>query len=341
MCRHSILIWLLACGARTGIPVPSATHDAAVSDAGVDAFVPECRRDRDCDDGLDCTADDCRRGTCEHRARDGRCELSSICHVGRCDLLGGCVSDEIPCNDSIACTIDTCNEDLGCHSIADDDSCAISHRCDEVRGCVARALIHDSERLYEVDLPSGDFRTLTPTDPRLTDIALATDRRLYGVSFDALYELDISTTTARRIRETDRWVALEAGPDNTLLAAGQDERVFSIELPGGRATQIARLPDGWVAAGDIAFVEGRMLITISDVPSSETEFSQLAEIDSRSGETRFVGSTGYPCIWALAAFGDTLYGFSCHGHLIRIDPFSGTSELLRLLPLRIGGAAAR
>ena len=107
------------------------------------------------------------------------------------------------------------------------------------------------------------------------------------------------------------------------------------------ADVVARLPAGWVASGDIAFVDGRMLVTATDVPSSETGSDQLVEIDLAAGTARLLGPTGYPCIWAVAAFGPTLYGFTCAGDLLRIDPFTGAAERLRSLGLRIGGAAAR
>jgi len=126
-----------------------------------------------------------------------------------------------------------------------------------------------------------------------------------------------------------------------LFGAGQNDRIVAMDRDTGTSDVVARLPEGWVASGDIAFVDGRMLVTATDVPSSEIGSDQLAEIDLSRGTARLLGPTGFPCIWALAAFGPTLYGFTCHGDLLRIDPFGGAAERLRTLPLRIGGAAAR
>ena len=328
---------LCACGARTDLEVVERDFDAA-TDVTFDA--PSCTRDRDCDDGFDCTRDECRRGRCERTPRDGRCD-DTTCTIGRCDPERGCVSDPISCDDGVPCTIDLCLEDLGCGNTPDDALCPISHRCDLDRGCVARALVTDRGALYEVELPEGATRLLTDTGPSYTDIALAPDRQLYGVSFTDLFTLTDSMPLAMRVGDSDSWVALDVGPDGVLYAAGQNERVVAIELDSLDRRVVARIPRPFVASGDIAFVEGRMLVTVTDEPSSERDDTRLAEVRLEDGTVEILGRTGRPCIWALAAFGPELFGFTCLGDLLRIDPFTGESERVRNLGLRIGGAAAR
>ncbi|NOY93110.1 MAG: hypothetical protein GXP55_18150 [Deltaproteobacteria bacterium] len=326
----------LACGARTGLGVDLPDASAA------DSSVPECTRRADCDDGVACTINRCESNRCVLRLDDSRCALRSVCSVGRCDRRLGCVSDATDCSDGVACTVDSCDELDGCTHEPDASLCPISHRCDVVRGCVAQALIHDSDALYQVDLPSGAYSRVTPLGVRLTDIALTSDRRLLGVNYAWVFEIDETLGVARPLfRSPAQLVALEEGPGGVLYGAGQDRRIVAMDPLTGRPNVVARLPRGWVASGDIAFVDGRMLVTATDVPSSERGSDQLAEIDLETGTARLLGPVGYACIWALAAFGPTLYGFSCHGDLLRIDPFSGASERLRVLPLRIGGAAAR
>ena len=332
-----LMVLLVGCGARTGLEAPRGAVDGS-PDAGPDAAM--CSRDRDCDDGLDCTADDCRRGRCENEPRDGRCD-DTTCTIGRCDSELGCVADPISCDDGVSCTVDACSEEEGCSSTPDDTLCPISNRCDPVRGCIARALIHDSQDLYEVELPSGELRRLTETGPSYTDIALAPDRQLYGVSRTGLFRFFDDYPLADRIGDSDSWVALDVGPDGRLYAAGESERIVVIDFDTFDWRVVARLPSPFVASGDIAFVEGRMLITVTDTPSSTSDDTRLAEVDLESGTARVLGRTGQPCIWALAAFGPELYGFTCTGNLLRIDPFTGASDVVRSLRLRIGGAAAR
>jgi hypothetical protein len=332
--RVLLLVCLVGCGARTDLEVAELAFDA-----GPDASA-ECSRDRDCDDALDCTRDRCTRGRCETRPRDGRC-ADTTCTVGRCDPALGCVADPIGCSDGVACTVDTCSEESGCASTPDDALCPISNRCDPERGCIARALVHDSFALYEVELPSGELRRLTRTGATFTDIALAPDRELYGVSRTQLFGLTDDSARVRTLGTSDSWVALDVGPDGLLYAAGENERVVAIDLATLDSRVVATLPPPFVASGDIAFVEGRMLITVTDAPSSRRDDTRLAEIDLASGTARVLGRTGRPCIWALAAFGPQLYGFTCEGILLRIDPFSGEADLVRTLGIDIGGAAAR
>ena len=45
----------LACGARSELRVPDAPPSDVAADLPLDAPPPECRTDRDCDDGLRCT----------------------------------------------------------------------------------------------------------------------------------------------------------------------------------------------------------------------------------------------------------------------------------------------
>ena len=334
------LALLCACGARTDLEVergPDAGFDAGV-DVGVDA--PACRRDRDCDDGLECTRDECTGGRCAITPRDARCD-DTVCTTGRCDLERGCVPVPISCDDGVPCTVDLCLDELGCTSTPNDALCPISHRCDAERGCIARALVTDPDALYEVELPSGETRLLTETGPGYTDIALAPDRQLYGVTFTGLFTLTDTMPLAERVGDSDAWVALDVGPDGVLYAAGENERVVAIDLASLDTRVVARLPAPFVASGDIAFVEGRMLVTVTDDPSSERDDTRLAEVRLVDGAVTILGRTGFPCIWALAAFGPELYGFTCRGDLLRIDPFTAESELLRSLRLRIGGAAAR
>ena len=334
--RGLFIVLLVGCGAKSGLEVAERPFDAGPPEPDA----AECGRDRDCDDGLECTRDECAAGRCEHRARDGRCE-DTRCTVGRCDLERGCVAEPIGCSDGVSCTVDECTEAEGCTSTPDDTLCPISNRCDPERGCIDRALVHDDRALYEVELPSGEIRLLTRTGARYTDIALAPDRQLYGVSRTQLFGLNDESPTVRPLGVSDSWVALDVGPDGLLYAAGENDRVVAIDLESFETRVVARLPPPFVASGDIAFVEGRMLITVTDRPSSSSDDTRLAEIDLSTGTAEILGRTGFPCIWALAAFGPQLWGFTCDGTLLRIDPFSGDTDLVRTLGIRIGGAAAR
>ena len=135
---------------------------------------------RSCDDGHDCTADSCDpvQG-CSHSILDGFCFIENTCyedgHIradrpcqecsckedatdwtaddsnacpgdGVCTLSadcrkGLCVRRSLDCNDGIDCTIDSCDNDIGCIHTATDSACndddpTTKDRCDPETGCL-------------------------------------------------------------------------------------------------------------------------------------------------------------------------------------------------------------
>lgn len=339
MARLALVIFLAGCGARTDLA--RLDPDAG----GRDATRPECSRDEHCDDGLECTDDRCDLHLCVHETRDERCDDGLFCTgPGRCDAGLGCVFDRDPCNDRVDCTEDLCDERLRrCAPEPRSDRCPLSHRCDEERGCLATAIVHTRAFLWNVDLPSGELRRLGPSDVALTDVALHPDGRLFGISSRALFSLDEEAGTATFIATLrERSVALDVMPDGDLVAAGVTS-VIRIDPESGASERLASFPPGLGASGDIAFVRGRMLVATTDspgLPTSSPDF--LYEVPLDGGPAFEIGVIGFACVWGLAPFGDTLYGFTCDGRLLEIDPVTGRGrQIADLGTLEIGGAAAR
>ncbi|MFC1654515.1 RCC1 domain-containing protein [Myxococcota bacterium] len=102
-----------------------------------------------CDDGVNCTTDQCEGGVCVGRTID--CSgLNDGCNVGRCDEpTGNCIArprtDGTPCNDSLYCTVgDACAAGV-CSGPARDcswagDQCNLSACDDGVDQCVSTPL---------------------------------------------------------------------------------------------------------------------------------------------------------------------------------------------------------
>ncbi len=90
-------------------------------------------------------------------------------------------------------------------------------------------------------------------------------------------------------------------------------------------------------------VRGRMLVATTDRPgvtSARPDF--LFEVPGDGAPPFEVGNVGFNCLWGLAPFGDTLYGFTCDAELLSIDPETGAGRVIAPLMGRpIGGAAAR
>jgi hypothetical protein len=336
---------LLACGARSELIAPPRDDAAqtALLDAAVDARA-RCRSDLECDDRIDCTADRCvlSTGQCTHSADDRRCEDGLFCTgVERCAIDRGCVTTPVQCADSVSCTNDRCDEARRqCVHAPDDSLCPISHRCDESEGCLARAFAHGSTGLYEVLLPAARVRAIAPVRVSLTDIALHPDRTLYGIGASGLYRVDPDTGATESVLALPLpFASLDATQDGQLFAAA-GSTLYRIDIAAGGAVAVAEFPPGLESSGDLAVLEGRLLATArTDMTTTDDTLVELHT--DRSAPARVIGQLGTGCVWGLAAFGPTLYGFSCMGQVLRIDPSTGRATTLALSSYRFYGATAR
>jgi len=223
-----------------------------------------------------------------------------------------------------------------------DSLCPMSFRCDVPRGCLARALVHDSSTLFEIDLPSGDLRRVGMFPISLNDIALAPDGTFYGASTEAggLVRVDYVSVTYEIVAPVfGSFNALDVAPDGTIYGAA-DDVIYAFDLASGAAREVARMPPGLLSSGDLAFVEGRLYVTgFRDVAGLD---DTLVGVDLASGRSVAIGSIGYDCVWALAPLGPALYGLTCNGHLLELDLRSGRGRELSVRPEQAyWGAASR
>jgi cysteine-rich repeat protein len=94
-----------------------------------------------CDDGVACTDDSCDEvnDQCSSTADDGACDDGLFCNgVETCDAVLGCQAGTAPCDDGVACTDDSCDEDSDrCASTAYDGACDDGLFCNGVETCDA------------------------------------------------------------------------------------------------------------------------------------------------------------------------------------------------------------
>jgi predicted small lipoprotein YifL len=334
------LVTLTACGAKTPLAVPDPPDGGAPATPDGASDGAECGADRDCDDRIDCTADRCAAGRCAHEPVDASCDDGLFCNgVDRCIVGFGCAASAPACGDAIECTADRCDEELdACVHEPDPASCPISHRCDPIAGCVARALAHDATFIMEIDLPSGELHTLGAHGAGLTDIALHPDGTLYGAIPGALVRVDYTRALVERLVDVEgNFVALDIAPDGTLYGAS-DDRLDLLDPIAGTAATVARFPPGTTASGDLAIVGGRFLATAFRTLGG---IDLLVELFVDGRRAQIVGSTGRTCVFGLAPLGDTLYGLDCNGGLSQIDLATGRATVLTTTSTSFYGAGAR
>jgi hypothetical protein len=327
------LRWLLVsasigCGGRTALFI-------GPTDAGVDAPA-----DATVDAAPDAIADVVGR-PCE---TDAQCGNGDYCTSASCDPEQGCVLTPRDCNDGVACTNDTCDEaKKRCDHTPDDALCPDTELCSETRGCAAFVYAVASDgHLYEVDVPSAQLHDLGMSPASASDIALTPDGTLYSTDSYVLYTSDrgnATTTAVGSILPLHMYNGLGSEPDGTLQATADVATVFSVDTMTAAATPLAPLPGGYRASGDLTFAGDQLFVTLTS--STEQSTDSLAIVDAASQSTSIVGDTGYTCIWGLATLGGTMYGLTCTGQLLSIDPSNGQSQLLGQAQPAFFGAAGR
>ncbi len=349
---------LFGCGSRTGLGVdlPYEGEDAgAPTDASLDRDASDahfedvvvvtdagCHTDKECQQNVPCVLDRCDPGlhVCTRTPRDAMCDDGIFCNgVERCDLVRGCVPGPPPnCDDAISCTIDTCDEpSKACVHEPDDKLCPISHVCDPLLGCQAHAFAHDATTLYDVRIPSGQVKVIGKTNASLTDVALAPTNVLYGIDFNTLYTLDQNKGGATALKMTNSGFlnAADCAPDGTLYVGG-GVTLFTMDIGTGLVTQVGTYPNGTSSSGDLAFVGNRLLAT-----ANVGNVDSLVEFDLKNKTAKSLGVVGFSCIWGLAAYGSTLYGLTCDGRILSIDPNTAKGVQLNQINVTFRGAAAR
>jgi hypothetical protein len=95
-----------------------------------------------CNDGVACTADSCNEGTdsCDHAPSNAACNDGLYCNGSEtCHTALGCQAGTlVNCNDGVACTADSCNEQTdACNHVPSDASCNDGLYCNGEETCHA------------------------------------------------------------------------------------------------------------------------------------------------------------------------------------------------------------
>lgn len=170
----------------------------------------------------------------------------------------------------------------------------------------AEVYVHDSSgQLAIVDVDSGQVTLVGDMGVVMTDIAFATDGRLFGVDFLRLYEIDRRTAEVTEIgpHGMPGGNALVFGPDGTLYGMGSaGTHLYEVDPATGSASSLGNV--GSFSAGDLAFVGSQLyLASLSN---------QLVAIDLGPPATGSpVGPFGFSSVYGLATSdARALYGIA-------------------------------
>jgi outer membrane protein assembly factor BamB len=201
-----------------------------------------------------------------------------------------------------------------------------------------------ARELYRID-PEGWKVTRIgafDTADRITDLAVARDGTLYGLSFTALYRVDKLTAKVTWLATPggDQNNALTALPDGTLLVSDDSGQLARVNPTTGAVTPAGKLDQGLRTSGDlVTLADGTVLGIGSTDPSSESERELLFRLDPATAHAEIIGPVGFGPIWSLAYANGRAIGLTSSGQVIQIDPHTGHGAVLAKRDLEFWGAA--
>jgi hypothetical protein len=190
--------------------------------------------------------------------------------------------------------------------------------------CV-RMLVHDDQGFWEMHAPEGTLQQLGPApDLFMGDIALTPDKKtLWGAGSAGLARIDMTTWKVVGSIPAPEMNALEVGPDGTFYGAEWD--TIYMVTPTGTSSTLATFPGGLHSSGDVAFAAGHLYAT-----AFAASGDALVEVDVPGRSARVVGPTQSRCIFGLVGADPAplLYGVTCNGELVDINPATGDTHVL-------------
>lgn len=194
----------------------------------------------------------------------------------------------------------------------------------------------------------GTVQASDGSQPVITDIALAPNGTLYGISFSTMYLLDRQTALATSVGNglgASNVNALVCDSGGNLFAATTNGDFGKVNPQTGSAAFIGSYGNGYTSSGDLAFGPGGALYASVKAPNTLNDVLVVA--NPSTGSAAAVnpgGNLGFRNVYGLSFFRGVLYGFagssgSCgSGTLIAIDPATGSGTSARCLSFTTFGA---
>jgi len=174
----------------------------------------------------------------------------------------------------------------------------------------------------------------------MTDLAVSRSGVMLGISFSRVYAVNPLTAACTALASLpESFNALSFTPvaeGGELLLAGAAAGVLYVLDPlTGAAAPVGSYGGGLGSSGDIVSVKG--FGTVATVTMSQGS-DLLATIDPKTGAATVIGTIGYPGVYGLGYWKDTLYGFASSGMVFAIDVKTGAGTLLHATSASFWGA---
>lgn len=189
-----------------------------------------------------------------------------------------------------------------------------------------------STELFEIVPATGDrsrvgtFRDGGVNVEGMVDIAIDPDGRIYGGTYDALYQIDPLSASLSKVCDTDlRPYALAFSSDGVLFA-GAGSEIVEVDLSDCSTRTLVQSPVYETSGDLVGLPDGFLYWTVLGGQDNNDE---LVRVDPLTGATFWVGRVGESKLFGLGYDQGELYGFSQNGTIVRITPSSGATELVQ------------
>jgi hypothetical protein len=181
-------------------------------------------------------------------------------------------------------------------------------------------VIDSTRHLAIVNVGSLVVRRVCRAGVQLTDIAFnPTNRKLYGISYNALYEVQISDCSTRlvaRLGVNDANALVFDSAGRAYFAGYTTNRLYRLNVTTGRATIIG-LTGPYLPAGDLTFYNDRLVMSATYKTTSPNARTDNYLVTLNPANAAIVGTPvllGIHQLYGLASTGkNELYGLAAIG----------------------------
>jgi hypothetical protein len=202
-----------------------------------------------------------------------------------------------------------------------------------------RVFAHTATTLYSVDPRTytvtrvGDF-VFSDDGSQMTDLAINADGAAWGITFNALYRVDLVTARCTFLAPFAGAMfnglsfvpGTEFEPGERLVAANRNGAVVRVDTATGAIRQIGVYGPDIGSSGDlVSVVDGGTFATIVDlnVGFGEEPVEYLARIDPTNGRATRIGPTGVTRTWGVGYWRGIVFGFTEGGAVVTLDTATG------------------
>ncbi len=209
-----------------------------------------------------------------------------------------------------------------------------------------RVYAHTALALFAIDPRTfsvtqvGNFRWPTRVPGEMTDLAINSAGEAWGVTFTALYRVDLATAECTYVAELGSAFnglafvpAGELAAGEVLVATDRGGGMYRIDTTTGEARSIGYFGRPLGSSGDIVSDgDGVTFATVVDLETGDGEVEYLARIDPTTGRATRIGPTGVRRTLGIGYWRSSVFGFTADGAVVSFDVTTGrATEVARSL----------